>query len=145
MLRLRLATLASLAFSLTSCQNFATPSSHESLELDYPEGQAADLPNLAPGAVVSLSVRVLKSSRDPAPGVEVVWDDGIPGPQLQPAHAVSNANGVATTRWTLRALGPDQFSARRSVRAYVPGAAHSPIEYRIEVTRCTRNCGGGGS
>jgi len=133
-----LAGLSASAVLLCGCQQFTTPSSDPALRLVYPDGAVADLPHRSPGTMVPLSVEVRSHRGQPVKGVTIVWEDGQIVPALQPRYAVSDSAGLATTRWILPALAPDQFSTLRTVRAYLPGAENSPIVYRIEVIACTR-------
>lgn len=126
-----------LAFS-AGCQQYEPPPINLTPRLDYPSGFAADFPHLNPGDTVTVAVRVTTGNGKPAAGVEVIWDDGYVTPAVLPFRSTTDAAGIATGQWITRALPSGVFSQRQWVRALVPGADNSPLEYRSIVTRCTR-------
>lgn len=120
------------------CQAYEPPPINLTPRLDYPVGFTADFPHLNPGDTVTVAVRVTTGNGTPATGVEVIWDDGYVTPAVVPFRSVTDGAGIATGQWTTRALPPGIFSQRQRVRALVPSADNSPLEYRSIVTRCTR-------
>lgn len=120
------------------CQAYEPPPINLTPRLDYPVGFAADFPHLNPGDTVTVAVRVTTGNGKPAAGVEVIWDDGYVTPAVAPFRSVTDGAGIATGQWITRALQSGVFSQRQWVRALVPGADNSPLEYRAIVTRCTR-------
>jgi hypothetical protein len=92
-----------------------------------------DAQNGALGAALadSLAVRVGDSFGNPVPGVTVAWATSLGNGAVSPATSVTNAQGVARTRWTLgarldlphgvtaqvAALAPAQFTAVPNVPA----------------------------
>jgi hypothetical protein len=130
-----------LALSLLSsggCQSFAAPPNAPRLVLHYPDGFVADLPHLNPGDRVPVAVLVTTSHGAAVAGVEIIWDDGFYPSHLQPYRLLSDAAGRVTVTWVLAPLPEGTFSERQSIRAYLPGADNSPIEYRALVIPCTR-------
>jgi hypothetical protein len=133
-----LATLAALVLPLTGCQDYSTPSNETDYVMDYPNGAVADLPHQNPGAQIPLAVKITNAKGKPVTGVEVIWDDGSVIPTMRPNHAISDTAGMARTLWIMKPLPLNNFVANRVIRAYLPGARHNPIEYRIEIVPCTR-------
>ena len=131
---------ALLPLCLAACQQSAAPSVEATLSLHYPPGIVADLPHRSPGTIVQLQAQVLTERGRPVLGVEIIWDDGRLIPNLRPPRSLTDTAGIARTDWVLGPLAPDQFSIIREVRAYLPGAVNNPLQYRIEVIQCTRNC-----
>lgn len=134
---MRRCLMLGLALS-AGCQQYEPPPINPTPRLDYPSGFAADFPHLNPGDTVTVAVRVTTGNGKPAAGVEVIWDDGYVTPAVLPPRSTTNAAGIATGEWTTRALPAGVFSQPQWVRALVPGADNSPLEYRSIVTRCTR-------
>ena len=135
----RLLLLAGLPV-LSTCRNFAVPETEPALRLDYPTGYTADFPHQIPGAVLDIAVRVTEVGGAPAIGVEVVWDDGYATPAVTPWHTLTDSTGMVTAKWEVRPLPAEQFSRDDHVRAYLPGALNSPLEYRAIIHHCYRNC-----
>jgi hypothetical protein len=104
--------------------------------LHYPSGVAADFPNHNPGDSLTIVAVVTDHRGRPVSGIEVIWDDGRWPVGAEPSHAFSDSRGMATARWILRPLTPGSFSDQRSIRAYLPGAQNSPLEYRTLVMPC---------
>ncbi len=74
----------------------------------------------------SPAVRVLDASGSPVAGIEVVFTVAGGG-SATPAAAVTAADGVARTTWTLAAAGPQSL---RATTARLPG---SPVDFFAEV------------
>ncbi len=125
--------------ALAACRSpYDVPPSQARLWLDYPPGAEADIANINPGISVVISAQVLSADREPVQGVEVIWDDLFNPAGAQPARSLSDAQGMVYATWTMRPLNNGVFSARQTIKAYVHGADHSPIEYRALVVKCTR-------
>ncbi len=122
----------------TGCGSFEPPPNQPPMQLHYPTGVVADLPHLNPGDSVPLVAVVTTSRGTPVAGIEVVWNDGRWPVEAVPERAISDSLGKATTIWVLRPLLNGDFSEPRSIRAYLPGATFSPLEYRTIVTECTK-------
>jgi plastocyanin len=60
----------------------------------------------------------------PSSGVSVAWSAATGGGTLDPASAVTDANGVATSAWTL-----GNVSGTQTARAALTGAAGSPVTF----------------
>jgi hypothetical protein len=73
-----------------------------------------------PGAPVqdSLVVRLVDTAGTGVPGRTVTWAVSVGGGSVSPETDISDADGVASTRWT---LGPD--AGANAVRAVIAGAA----------------------
>lgn len=139
-----LTTVAALAALLNGCQNFSEPPTEGEFNLGYPTGVIGDLPHQNPGAQVQIAVKITNRKGKPVEGVQVSWNDGYVSPSMRPTRSVSDTAGLARTVWTMAPLPPGNFVANRVIHAYLPGASHNPIEYRVEVVICTR-CGGSGN
>lgn len=140
-----LTTVAALIALLNGCQNFSDPPTESNFTLGYPNGVIGDLPHQTPGTEVQLAVKVTNRKGKPVEGVEISWDDGYVFSAVHPARSLTDTAGLARTFWTMKPLPPGNFVASRAIRAYLPGASHNPIEYRVEVVTCTRGCGGTGN
>ena len=84
-------------------------------------------PNAAtPGAVVSDSVRVLVTNVSGAPvaGARVAFANGGGGSSVSPSVAITSANGLAATQWT---LGPNPVL--NAITATVVDTANQPINF----------------
>lgn len=134
---MRRCLLLGLALS-AGCQQYEPPPINPTPRLDYPSGFAADFPHLNPGDTVIVLVRVTSGNGKPAEGIEVIWDDGFVVPSVLPSRSITNGSGTASGRWAVRPLLPGVFSQKQWVRALVPGAENSPLEFRATVIRCTR-------
>lgn len=121
-----------------ACQEFSSPPVNPTPRLEYPSGVVADFPHLNPGDTVTVMVRVTSGNGKPAEGIEVIWDDGFVSPSVLPIRSMTDAGGIASGRWAVRPLVSGVFSQRQWVRALVPGAENSPLEFRATVVRCTR-------
>lgn len=121
-----------------ACQEFDPPPVNPTPRLDYPSGVVADFPHLNPGDTVIVMVKVTSGNGKPAQGVEVIWDDGFVSPSVLPARSMTDGGGIASGRWAVRPLLAGVFSQRQWVRALVPGAENSPLEFRATVILCTR-------
>lgn len=125
---------------LTGCADYAAPVTSPSYTLAYPQGVVADFPNQAPGAVLEVSAQVLTSRGKPAVGVVVNWVDGYVSPAVQPQYATTDSAEIARARWATRAPHPGQFDRPQVLRGYLPGADHSPLEFRVTVYPCSKGC-----
>ena len=117
---------------------FDLPPNQRALELRYPEGFFATFPHLNPGDIVAVAVQVTTSGGKPVKGVEIIWDDGFFPVRAQPQRSQSDSMGQVTATWVLGPLPNGTFSQQQSVRAYLPGAGNSPLEFTALVVRCTR-------
>ncbi len=134
---LPLLALAGLLAS-TGCNSFEPPPNQPPMQLQYPTGVSANLINHNPGDSVPIIAMVADHRGKPVPGIEIIWDDGRWPVGAQPARVLSDSQGRARTLWILRPLTPGTFSDPRSIRAYLPGAANSPLEYRTIVMPCSK-------
>jgi hypothetical protein len=124
--------------AIAACQEFDPPPINPTPRLDYPSGVVADFPHLNPGDTVTVAVRVTSGNGKPAAGVEVIWDDGFVTPSVLPIRSITDGGGIASGRWAVHPLQSGVFSQKQWVRALVPGAENSPLEFRATVIRCTR-------
>jgi len=122
----------------TGCGSFEPPPNQPAMQLHYPTGVGADLINHNPGDSVPIVAVVTDHGGKPVPGIEVIWDDNRWPIGAQPSRVLSDSLGRARTLWILRPLSPGTFSDPRSIRAYLPGAANSPLEYRTIVMPCSK-------
>lgn len=72
------------------------------------------------GTALTMSVHVTKDSQ-PAPGILVTWSVTDGHGSVSPATSTTDANGVATTQWTMG----DTASANNTLSASISGAAVS--------------------
>jgi len=75
---------------------------------------------------------------EPAPGVEVRWDDGRTPTYLSDRRSLTNADGIAETIWNLPYIPLTVPWFTFDAQAALPGAAGNPVEFSIEVFRCTK-------
>jgi plastocyanin len=78
-----------------------------------------------------------------SPGNTVVWATGASGGSVNPGSAVTDANGIASTTWT---LGTE--SGSQAAQATLSGAAGSPVSFTAtaapDAAATLINAGGGG-
>jgi hypothetical protein len=133
---------AVVLLAAAGCGSFEPPPNAPAMQLRYPSGVSGDLPHLNPGDTIPIAALVTDFKGNPVAGVEVIWDDGRWPVGAQPSHVLSDSRGRAAATWNIRPLTGGAFSEARSIRAYLPGARFSPLEYRALVVECTRCTGG---
>jgi hypothetical protein len=100
---LRIAALVLSAAAGTACQKATEPLSAADLVIVQGNHQAAAAGTLLPTPIV---VRVRASDGSPVEGVPVAFAVQLGNGTVEPATALSDANGEARTRWTLGAHQP---------------------------------------
>ena len=75
-----------------------------------------------------LTVKVTEGGAASA-GMTVTWSTTDPGASLNPASAVTDANGIASSAWTLGTLASSQ-----TARASLSGASGSPVTFSATAT-----------
>jgi len=105
--------------------------------IEFGPGMAALLPHQQEGTRFPLTVLVTVNHL-PAKGVEVLWDDGRTPSNLSAHRTVSDSNGIAAVVWNLPYIPATEPWYTYTAQAAVPGAVGSPIDFTMEVFRCTR-------
>jgi hypothetical protein len=124
---------------LMSCQNDSTTGVSPQVQMALGPGLTNVLPHQREGTQFPLTVLVTVGGQ-PAANVEVRWDDYRYPSYLSDRTSLSDSDGLAHVTWSLPYLPGDTPWFTFNAQAAVPGAAGNPVEYTIEVYRCTKNC-----
>lgn len=122
---------------LPGCDDVPTPPvvPHQTIELA--PGMANLLPHQQEGTRYPIRVLVTASGR-PAEGVQVFWDDGRYPSNLSASKSKTSADGIAEVTWILPFIPSSLPWATYHAQASLPGASGNPVDFSIEVYRCTR-------
>lgn len=126
-----------LASCLMACDDGPTPPVVPQPAIELGPGMANVLPHQQEGTEFPLKVLVTIQGA-PAAGVKVFWDDGRRPTYLSTRESLTDADGIAQTTWNLPYLPAAIPWYTYSAQAALPGAAGNPIDFTIEVYRCTK-------
>lgn len=122
---------------LVACDDGSTAPITPQPHIELGPGMANLLPHQQEGTRYPLTVLVTVNGK-PAEGVEVLWYDGRVPSNLSDRRSVTDADGIATMVWNLPFIPLTLPWATYDAQAALPGAAGNPIDFSIEVYRCTR-------
>jgi hypothetical protein len=95
------------------------------------------LPHQQEGTAYPLTVFVTVNGV-PAKGLEVSWYDGRMPTNLSTERSVTDADGIAKATWNLPYIPLNVPWTSYWAEAALPGASGNPVEFTIEVFRCTK-------
>jgi hypothetical protein len=122
---------------LLGCEEGPTPPVVPQPKIELGPGLTNLLPHQQEGTAFPLAVLVTVNG-EPAKGVEVMWYDGRTPTYLSTRRSETDADGIARATWTLPYLAPAVPWTSLWAEAALPGASGNPVEFSIEVFRCTK-------